>query len=301
MKKQTYMWAGLGCGGFVLLYLILMVAILVGDSGDSIAGSKSVGVIRLNGAISGSSDSAFGNTAITPESVIDQIDKAEDDENIKAVLIRIDSPGGSAAASEEIFEAVKAMKKPTIVSVSDICASGSYWVASAADAIYANRSSAVGSIGVVMEIPNLEGLYKKLGIKNTYIYKGKYKITGAPDRPLKEEERKLLDAEAEEVYRIFIKSVAEARDIPEKRMETLATGQTWNGETARRLNLIDEIGNYKKALDAAARAGGLKPEEYKTVELGEVDPWQWLSALSADARSLGGLARLLQSGDGIRF
>jgi len=223
----------------------------------------SVYEIRLEGVISGEKyASLLSGETVTPEEIIGQLDEAEKNPNVKAILLRVNSPGGSPAASQEIYEELRKMKKPVVVSVSDTCASGAYYIASAADRIIANRSSSVGSIGVIMQIPNYEDLYEKLGLKYTTIKQGKYKDVGSPDRPITAEEMKLLEAQLKEIYRQFISDVAEARNMDISEVEELATGWVFLGTEALELGLIDGIGNYKDAIDIAARLGGIKGEPY---------------------------------------
>jgi len=217
--------------------------------------------IRLEGVISADNySSIISGQAVTPEEIIGQLDEAEKNPVVKAILIRVNSPGGSAAASQEIFEEVRKVKKPVVVSVSDMCASGAYYISSAADKIVANRSSSVGSIGVIMQIPNYEDLYEKLGVKYTTIKQGKYKDVGSPDRPLTSEEVSLFEAQLKEIYQQFISDVAEARNMDVKEVEKLATGWVFLGTEALELGLIDEIGNYKDAINVAAELGGIKGE-----------------------------------------
>ncbi|MFZ3085889.1 MAG: signal peptide peptidase SppA [Candidatus Hydromicrobium sp.] len=221
----------------------------------------SVYEIRLEGVISAEKySSLFGAKTVTPEEIISQLDEAGKNPNVKAILLRVNSPGGSPAASQEIFEEIRKIEKPVVVSVSDTCASGAYYVSSAADRIIANRSSSVGSIGVIMQIPNYEDLYEKLGLKYTTIKQGKYKDVGSPDRPLTSEEIKLLEAQLKEIYRQFIADVAEARNMDVSEVEELATGWVFLGTEALELGLIDGIGNYKDAIDIAAELGGIKGE-----------------------------------------
>ncbi|MBE3113670.1 MAG: signal peptide peptidase SppA [Actinobacteria bacterium] len=222
---------------------------------------ESVYEIRLEGVISGEKfSSLLSGETVTPEEIIGQLDEADKNPNVKAILLRVNSPGGSPAASQEIYEEIKKMEKPVVVSVSDTCASGAYYVASAADRIIANRSSSVGSIGVIMQIPNYEDLYEKLGLKYTTIKQGKYKDIGSPDRPLTKEEMKLLEAQLKEIYRQFISDVAEARSMDVSEVEELATGWVFLGTEALELGLIDDIGNYKDAINIAAELGGIKGE-----------------------------------------
>jgi protease-4 len=176
------------------------------------------------------------------------------------VVLRIDSPGGSAAASQEVYEEVKRMQKPVVVSAADVDASGAYYSSCGADEIMASRSSSVGSIGVIMQIPDLQDLYGKLGIKYQTIKQGKYKDMGSGDRPLTAEETALLNADAKEVYDQFIADVAASRKLPEAKVRDLATGQTWNGTTAKDLGLIDSLGNYRDAVDRAGKLGKIQGE-----------------------------------------
>jgi len=247
---------------FIFSTSCFFIGLLSGSFGrTSYTLGDSVYEIRLEGVISGEKfSSLLSGETVTPEEIIGQLDEADKNPNVKAILLRVNSPGGSPAASQEIYEEIKKMEKPVVVSVSDTCASGAYYVASAADKIIANRSSSVGSIGVIMQIPNYEDLYEKLGLKYTTIKQGKYKDVGSPDRPLTSEEIKLLEAQLKEIYRQFIADVAEARSMDVSEVEELATGWVFLGTEALELGLIDEIGNYKDAINIAAELGGIKGE-----------------------------------------
>jgi protease IV len=241
---------------------------IMGLLGNSFSGTsylyesgESIYEIRLEGVISADKySSILSGGTVTPEEIMSQLDEAKKNPNVKAILIRVNSPGGSAAASQEIFEEVKKIEKPVVVSVSETCASGAYLVASAADKIIANQSSSVGSIGVIMQIPNYEDLYEKLGLRYTTIKQGEYKDVGSPDRPLTEEEINLFEAQLNEIYIQFIADVAEARNMDISRIEELATGWVFLGSEALDLGLIDGIGNYKDAINVAAELGGIKGE-----------------------------------------
>jgi protease-4 len=224
-------------------------------------GVDSIYLIRLEGVISGSqSDSFFGGAAVTPEYMIEQFREAEENPDVKAILIRVNSGGGSAAASQEIFEELKKIKKPVVVSVGDICASGAYYISCAADEIIVNRSSSVGSIGVIMQIPNLEELYNKLGIKYTTIKQGIYKDAGSSDRELTVEEEELFRTQTFKIYDQFIKDVAASRNLSEDKVREIATGWVYLGTEAEELGLVDRIGTYRDAELAAASLGGIKGE-----------------------------------------
>lgn len=221
-----------------------------GVSGDAVA------VIRIDGVIAGTGDYYSGY--ITPEYFHDQFDQALDDGSVKAIVLRVDSPGGTVAASEEIALYVEAADKPVIVSTGDVNASGAYMISSQADEIWALPGSAVGSIGVISQIPNASGLLDKLGVEFQVITAGKNKDTGSPFRPLTDEERALIQGQVDEVYGQFIDIVAKGRDMKRADVEKLATGWTWSGEKAKELGLVDQIGTHQDALDAAAKVGGIE-------------------------------------------
>jgi protease-4 len=217
--------------------------------------------IRLEGVISAEKYAGLlmGET-VTPEEMMSQLDEAVSNPNVKAILIRVNSPGGSAAASQEIYEELKKVEKPVVVSVSETCASGAYYISSAADRIIANRSSSVGSIGVITQIPNYEGLFEQLGIEYVTIKQGEFKDVGSIDRPITEEEASMLEAQLKVIYEQFISDVAESRGMEISKVRELATGWVFLGTEALDLGLIDEIGNYKDAIEAAAELGGIEGE-----------------------------------------
>jgi protease IV len=238
---------------------------LLGKStkGGAITTGEAIAVIPIDGVIAGSGTAGV----VTPEDFLDQLDQAERDNNVKAIVLRVDSPGGTVAASEEIATYVKQSKKPIVVTVGDVGASGAYMVASQSDRIFALPGSAVGSIGVITDIPNVSGLLDTLGVKFTVVKAGKYKDAGSPYRALTKEETSLIQGSVNEVYGQFIDVVAEGRKMPRSEVESLATGWAWNGEQAKELGLVDEIGTYRDAMRAAAKLGGIDGE-YETVTYG---------------------------------
>ncbi len=254
-------WAiGLTISALILLFVclgsIVLVLIIAGGTSSTPIGKKGVAVIHVSGLIASSPAGGILSTAVTatPESLIKQLRRADSDSRVAAVVLRIDSPGGSAAASQEIFEEVKRMKKPVVVSAADIDASGAYYISCGADEIMANRASEVGSIGVILSIPNLQELYDKVGVKYVTIKQGKYKDIGSDSRPMTDEEKQLLEKETQEIYEQFIADVASSRNIPVAKVREMATGMVWNGSKAKEMGLIDSLGNYQ---DAVARAGKL--------------------------------------------
>ena len=179
--------------------------------------------------------------------------------DVKSIVLRIESPGGAVGASQAIYQEVKrtSAAKPVIASMGSMGASGGYYAALGADTIFANPGTMTGSIGVIVKFPNLEGLYEKIGYKREVIKSGPLKDVGASNRPMSEEERKLMQDLIGNLYSQFIKDVAAARSMPEETVEKLADGRVYSGEQAFELKLIDSLGNFTDAITMAAELGGL--------------------------------------------
>jgi protease IV len=250
----------------VLLYAVILAAVVVaGGAGLSFgAGGSTVAVIRLDGVISADAGGGpLSSSGIDPLRAADLLEEVGEDDRVSAVVLRVNSPGGSPAASWEIYEAIGRMDKPVVVSVGDVAASGAYYFASAADSIVASPHSQVGSIGVILQAVELEELFEKVGIGYTVLTRGRYKDLGAPNRPMTEEERQLLLERLDVIYERFIEDVAEGRPTLElEEVRELATGLTYAGEEAVALGLVDKLGSFEDALDEAAVLGGLDPEDY---------------------------------------
>jgi len=275
MSRKTKVLIGVLVAGFAIAYLGAIVWLVKSSFRDNISiGSEGlVAVIRINGVISASGDGAIASGETSPENIIKDIQEAEDDDEVKAILLRINSPGGTAGSSEEIYSAIKQIKKPVVASISDIGASGAYWIASGADKIIANASSEVGSIGVIIAIPNLQKLFNKLGVDLQVISQGKYKDLGNPARPLTSEEKKILKDHSFIIYNKFVDDVAKSRNIPRSKVLKIANGLTYPGSVAKELKLIDGIGNYSDSLNLAAKMGKIKgkPETIEYEEPGIFD------------------------------
>jgi len=258
-RSRAWLWWTLGIVVAVALIVMsctLPFVFLAGDtSGFNMNIGDAVAVIHVDGIIAGTGSSLDGY--ITPEYMDDLLSQAEEDDSVRAIVLRVDSPGGTVAASEEIATFVKECSKPVVVSVGDVGASGAYMISSQADEIWALPGSAVGSIGVISTIPNASELLDKIGVDFQVITAGKYKDAGSPYRPLTEQERAIIQGEVDEAYDQFIDIVAEGRSMERSKVASLATGLTWSGERAKELGLVDEIGTYRDALDAAADAGGI--------------------------------------------
>lgn len=235
---------------FILIFLLFIVIIASGKSITSGLENR-IAVIHIKGEIGSDAN-------VDAESIVRLLKKAEEDESVKAVILRIDSPGGYAAASQEIANAIRKFKKPIVASVGNSAASGAYWIASACDLIVCNQSSSIGSIGVIITIPTFGELLKKLGVKYVVIYKGKYKDLGNPSRDLTTEEKKLLEKHAEEIYKQFIEAVAVNRKMQVEKVKELATGEVFTGSEAIKLGLADKLGGFNDAVEEAKKLAKIK-------------------------------------------
>ncbi len=255
--KQRSLWRWVALVVVILLLLsccgipMLAAVSYIGGSGTSLS-SDTIALIHIDDTIAGT------GTLATPESFADQFDAAEEDDAVKAIVLRIDSPGGTVAASQEIAAYVAASEKPVVVSVGDLCASGAYMVASQADSIVAMPGSSVGSIGVIMQIPNLEGLMDKLGVDFQVLIAGEHKDEGSPYRALTPEEIAAFQGDLDTIHTQFIDLVAEGRGLPQKDVRALATGETYLGSKAVDLGLVDEIGTLDDSYKVAADLGGIE-------------------------------------------
>lgn len=274
-RSRAGLWWTLGIVGVVVVLLgccgATMFSVL-GSGASTGAIGDSVAVIYLDGAISGVSAGGLSGAGVTPESVIAQLKRAADDDAVKAVVLRIDSPGGTASASEEIAVEVSRFAKPVVASIGDVGASGAYMVASQCDKIVSTNSSAVGSIGVIIEIGDYSELAKKLGVKFIAIHEGEFKDAGSPWRSLTTTETAMLQSDAKLTYGNFIAIVAKGRKMPEADVRKLATGWAWPGVKAKQLGLVDTIGNYTDAVKLAGTLGKIEGEPnvvtYGTESLG---------------------------------
>jgi protease-4 len=229
-------------------FLILMK--LVGKFGGKLAGIENVGVVKIEGIIT---DSA---------SINESIRRFAKDENIKAIVLRINSPGGGVGPSQEIYEEVKKLrdKKVVVASIGAVGASGGYYIACGADKIVANPGSITGSIGVIMEFLNLKELIEKLGMKGMVVKSGPLKDVGNPLRDMTEEERELLKTLIDNIHYQFVDAVADGRKLERSKVEVIADGRIFSGEQAKELGLVDILGNFYDAIEVSAKISGIKGE-----------------------------------------
>jgi len=228
----------------------------IGNGGESLSdyiGYDHIAVIRLSGIIAGDEDgSTFWPNLESAGSVLKQLRKAVKNKYVKAVLFRIDSPGGTVSTSQEIADEIKALqekKKPVVVSMGDVAASGGYYVACNADKIVCDPGTITGSIGVIMSTINLKGLGDKLGLQPQVIKSGQFKDIGSPYRPMTPEDRAILQSLIYDAYDQFTNAIANGRKMPLETVKKLADGRVYSGRQALKLNLVDKLGSYTAAID----------------------------------------------------
>lgn len=243
MKKICLFLTGLLA---LLFFLTIIIALLQKNVpiGDRIA------LVRIEGPI------------IDSKNAIEEIKDYTKDSSIKAIVLRVDSPGGAVAPSQEIYEEVRkaASKKTVVVSMGSVAASGGYYISSPATRIIANPGTLTGSIGVIMEIPNIEGLMNKVGIKTEVIKSGRHKDIASIFRGRSKEEREILQAVLDDVHEQFIIAVAEGRKMMPDDVRKIADGRVFTGKQAMKIGLVDELGNLEDAIKIASKLAGVKGE-----------------------------------------
>jgi len=243
VKKFLLIFLGL----FILIFFISLLFVFFQKN---IPIGEKVALIRVEGPIFDS------------KNTIDELKEHLKDPSIKAIIMRIDSPGGAVAPSQEIYEEVRkaATKKKIVVSMGSVAASGGYYIASPATRIVANPGTLTGSIGVIMEIPNFSGLMNKLGIKSEVVKSGRHKDIASVFRGIKKEDREILQNVLDNVHDQFILAVAEGRKMLLEDVQKIADGRIFTGEQALKVGLIDEIGNLEDAVKVAGKLSGIKGE-----------------------------------------
>lgn len=250
MKKSPVLIGVIVIGVILVVFIgaIVLLTLMFRRETPSFTTGAKVGVVEITGVISASKD------------IIREINYFVEDGGVKAIVLRVDSPGGGVGASQEIYrEVVKARAvKPVVASFGGVAASGGYYVACGADKIVANPGTITGSIGVVMQFANLEELLKKIGYKGYVIKSGEHKDVGSPFREMTSEEKELLQEVIDNVHQQFIKAVAEGRKLPIEKVAAIADGRIFAGEQAMAAGLVDEMGNLEDTIQIAARLGGIK-------------------------------------------
>ena len=240
--------AGVGVG-IVVLFLGTVWVFMAALSEEGLpTGGAKVAVVEIEGII------VDGSAAVR------ELREHAENPSIKAVVLRVNSPGGVVAPTQEIFGAIQRARKagkPVVASLGAVAASGGYYVAVAADRIYANPGTLTGSIGVVMQLANLEGLLKKVGVEYVVVKAGAYKDVGNFARTMSPEERRMLQALLDDVYSQFVEAVSEGRGLEKKDVLAFAEGRIYSGQQALALKMVDELGGFEEAVEAAGKLANI--------------------------------------------
>jgi protease IV len=259
--SRTWLWILIGGGAFFLfvaaLFTLIFLSVKHGQRTEVAGGSpfgEKIGVIELEGVI------------LDSELFMKQLKKFDEDDSIKAIIIKINSPGGGAAASQEMYQAVRRVrdrkKKPIVSAISTVGASGAYYVAAGTDKIFANSASIVGSVGVIAEWVNYGDLLHWAKLKDVTRKAGELKDAGSPTRDMTPKEREYLQALIDDMHAQFIHDVAQGRNVKDEQLKPIANGQVWTGQQSMALpvKLIDKIGSFQDAVDETAKRVGIKGE-----------------------------------------
>ncbi len=250
-RRHPYLFFIIIFSAIAAASIITMSALIFWGSAESrLDFGEKVGVVEITGIIK----------EATP--VVNSLKQFRKDDSIKAIVLRIDSPGGGVGPSQEIYREVrKTVKtKKVVASMGAVAASGGYYVAAGTDGIVANPGTITGSIGVIMGFTNFEAVLKKIGLIPIVIKSGPYKDTGSPVRPMSAEEREMLEQFVRKIHSQFVKDVASGRNMAEQNVEKVADGRIFSGEDAVALGLVDRLGNLEDAVEWAGRLGGITGE-----------------------------------------
>jgi protease-4 len=267
--RRPIVWGIVGTVSVLMAFFSLALTLtwlLSGEAGVADRGIK-IAVVPVEGVISSE----------LAEKTVRQLAKYGDDPTIKAMVLRIDSPGGGVASAQEIYAAVKRIRddgKLVVASLGSLAASGGYYVACATERIFANPGTITGSIGVIVQLANVEELLQKFGISSTAITSGPFKDSGNPTRPLRPEDREVFQTLVNDVYQQFVEAVAQGRNLTVPQVLQIADGRIYTGRQAKELNLVDDLGSLQEAVGFVTSTLGIigKP---KVVEEGRERLW-WL-------------------------
>ncbi|MBE9574689.1 MAG: signal peptide peptidase SppA [Proteobacteria bacterium] len=236
--------------GIAILSFGTLMAIVLSLSHSTLTLSLSnkIGVIPINGVIKDA------------DAITEQLIAFRNDKQIKAIILRINSPGGGVGPSQEIYSETRrtTKTKKVVASLGSVAASGGYYVASAADSVVANPGTLTGSIGVLMEFVRFEELLKKIGVEMQVIKSGKFKDIGSPNRKMTKEEREILTRLIKDIRNQFVTAVSQGRNMPEEKVLELADGRVFSGREAKRLGLVDSLGNFQDAVNVAKRMAHIR-------------------------------------------
>ena len=236
--------------GVVVLFVVTLWVVLRLSEGGGLPGGQKVAIVEIEGTIIDTSD------------VVRELREDLDNSAVRAVVVRINSPGGVVGPTQEVYGELRRLRKagkPVVASLGAVAASGGYYIAAAANRIYANPGTLTGSIGVIMQLANVEGLFKKIGVDYVVVKAGAHKDIGNPSRPMTAEERRILQALLDDVHAQFIDAVADGRHLERRAVVAFADGRIFSGAQAKSLHMVDALGGLEDAVEGAAELAGLPP------------------------------------------
>jgi protease-4 len=264
-------------GSFLLLFFVVAFALAFyraySGRGSLIGGQPVVALVHVRGEITRSDD------------FVETLRDLRENDGVGAIVVRIDSPGGAVAPSQEMYSAVREISevKPIVASLGAVAASGGYYVASAADAVVASPGTLTGSIGVILTLADVTGLLDKLGVQARIVTAGTLKDMGSPLRPMTLEEQALFQQMADQVHEQFIEAVAAGRSMDPAEARRISDGRILTGQQAQELGLVDELGGLADAIRIAASRGGIVGEPTVREFAPSRAPWWWRALVSDDA------------------
>jgi protease-4 len=286
MKKKAII---IGVSVVVIVAIVVLVLTLGVPSRPA---AVKIAVISLSGTITMQDSSLFSGVTITPDLVKDYLTRAEKDEAVKAIVLRIESPGGEIAPCQEILWEIERVKetKPIVVSMGGTAASGGYYISTKADKVVALPTTMTGSIGVISQVINVEELFEKLGIQIETFKGGKYKDMYSGYREMTPEEKEIMQGMVDEYYELFVDVVAEGRELSKDEVRDLATGQIYTGTVAKELGLVDALGGLDTAIDLAMELAGIEVARVEYYQPPRVTLWSLLGFADAIRVRLSGLS-----------
>jgi protease-4 len=246
-RKRILTGIGVMAGLLVFFVLVIFIIGQYATRPGVLAFGDKIAIVEIKGMISQSS------------AIIEEIQQYQEDEGVKAIILRIDSPGGGVGPSQEIYQEIlrTKLKKKVVTSMGSVAASGGYYIACASDLIVANPGTITGSIGVLMEFTNIEELFKKIGIKGVVLKSGEHKDIGSPFREMTPDEKKIMQEVIDNIHQQFVQAVATGRKMDQAKVMEIADGRILSGEQAKEIGLVDQLGNLQDAIDITAKMVGI--------------------------------------------
>ncbi len=275
MKRKRVL-IGLGVIAALLIFfftILFFIGRYSGGRSSRFAFGDKIAIVEIRGVISQSSG------------IIEELQLYLEDEGVKAIVLRIDSPGGGVGPAQEIYREIIKIKskKKVVTSMGSVAASGGYYIACASDRIVANPGTITGSIGVIMQFSNFEELLKKIGIKGMVLKSGEHKDIGSPLREMTPEEKRIMQEVLDNVHQQFIKAVAEGRKLDRSKVVQIADGRILTGEQAKNLGLVDEMGNLQDTIDLTAKMVGIEGKPNVIYPKRKLSIWELLMRDMASA------------------